>query len=76
MSQTPEQLFLAGWKIAGPVLEDYRTNKLRDMGSDHGARLLRAASSNQEVFYSHGLARWQVWMMRLQVKHSIEAERG
>ncbi|MCY2978709.1 MAG: hypothetical protein NTU79_08615 [Planctomycetota bacterium] len=73
MPQTPEQLFIAGWKKAGPVLEEYRSTKLREMSPDYGARLLGAATSNEEIFYSHGLARWQAWMMRWRARQWMQA---
>jgi hypothetical protein len=71
---TPDEIArkcVAAWKVAGPVLEEYRRKKLQSMPEDAGASML-ANESSPEEFYSHGLARWQAWMIKWRLKEALK----
>jgi hypothetical protein len=72
---TPEQQFVDAWKKAAPILEELQAAKLRAMRPEEGAMMLDANASSTECFYSHGLARWQAWMMRWRVLESTTVNR-
>ena len=69
-SQAAAQRFVNGWAIAGPELERRRREQLRLIPEDQGARLLGAGRLDH---HSHGLARWQAWMMRWRVQQLLAA---
>jgi len=71
-SMTPEQHYIDAWRKAASVMDAYKTEKLRTLSPDRGAMMLGVGSTDSEPFYSHGLARWQGWMMRWRLLNASE----
>ena len=67
--------FAKSWKIAGDEMERLRNERLQKMAPEAGAHLMGAVESHsREDMYSHGLARWQSWMVRWRLKNLLKQE--
>ncbi len=66
-----ERKCVAAWKVAGAVLEEQRKARLSQLPEEYGGRMLGAGQPPLEPFFSHGLARWQSWMLKWRLKETI-----
>jgi len=65
--------FVKSWKIAGDEMERLRNERLQKMAPESGAQLMGAVERHSdEAMYSHGLARWQSWMMRWRIQNLLK----
>ena len=61
-----ERKFIEGWRIAGPVLERLRNEKLARLDESEGLKSLGA--NVRPAVHRHGMAIMQAWFTRLRIK--------
>ncbi len=69
MTAEQARQWIQGWKVAGPVMQQMRDERLRQMDETEGAKMLGAGQGfASEAPEANGLAIWQSWMMRLRLQ--------